>query len=210
MRMTDVLIRFGCALRQSFAPSVVEELLNRAQQAERDRDRALEQIEEIEHQRDSLEAKLDELTSARGTRSRALQLVNQERTRQDSKWGEQNHPPVFWTGILGEEFGELCQAVNETVFDNGPEERKKGGVDNMMREACQVAAVAVSFMECLMRASQREQDEGCRGCDWAWLNKDRMHVIGCSKGRSAEERLTCERREIIHCADAKAVPGSLG
>lgn len=78
------------------------------------------------------------------------EVVN-ERTRQDEKWGEQNHQPPIWLGILGEEFGELCEAVNETVFDNGPEERKKGGVANMRAEAIQVAAVAIAFVEMLDR-----------------------------------------------------------
>jgi len=81
----------------------------------------------------------------------ALLEVVKERARQDAKWGEQNHDPVFWLGILGEEFGELCQAINETVFDNGPEERKKGGYANMRAEAVQVAAVAVAFVEMLDR-----------------------------------------------------------
>lgn len=67
------------------------------------------------------------------------------------KWDEQNHLPQFWAGILGEEYGELCQAINETVFDNGEEERKKGGYENMHREAIHVAAVAVGFLECLER-----------------------------------------------------------
>jgi hypothetical protein len=89
------------------------------------------------------------------TRAAAMHMVYKERDRQDSKWGEQNHQPPIWMGILGEEYGELCQTVNETVFDNGPEERAKGGRDNMMREACQVAAVAVSFMEYLMRNGTR-------------------------------------------------------
>lgn len=91
------------------------------------------------------------------TRHEALQLVNQERNRQDEKWGEQNHAPQYWTGILGEEFGEYCQAVNETVFDNGAEARKKGGYDNMMKELAHVAAVAVGAMEALMRQRIREQ-----------------------------------------------------
>ncbi len=77
-----------------------------------------------------------------------IQAVKAERDRQDTKWGEQNHPPMFWTGILGEEFGELCEAINETVFDNGTD---KGGYDNMRTEAIQVAAVAVGFLECLER-----------------------------------------------------------
>lgn len=81
----------------------------------------------------------------------AVNDVIDERKRQDAKWGEQNHEPQFWMGILGEEFGELCQAVNETVFNNGPEERAKGGYANMRAEAVQVAAVAVAFVEMLDR-----------------------------------------------------------
>lgn len=74
-----------------------------------------------------------------------------ERLRQNEKWGQQDHEPVVWMGILGEEFGELCQAVNETHFDNGPEARKKGGYENMRTEAVQVAAVAIQFIEALDR-----------------------------------------------------------
>ncbi len=81
----------------------------------------------------------------------AIQAVLQERARQDAKWGQQDHEPMAWMGILGEEFGELCEAVNETHFNNGPEARKKGGYENMRAEAVQVAAVAVSFIEALDR-----------------------------------------------------------
>lgn len=52
----------------------------------------------------------------------AINSVIKELERQDKKWGEQNHHPSIWLGILGEEFGELAQAINETVFDNGPKE----------------------------------------------------------------------------------------
>lgn len=80
-----------------------------------------------------------------------LDLVQRERTRQDKKWGVQNHSPEFWTGILGEEFGEYCQAVNETVFYNGKEAAKMGGNQNMLKELTHVAAVAIGAMECLLR-----------------------------------------------------------
>jgi hypothetical protein len=93
------------------------------------------------------------------TRCEAFQLVNQERDRQDKKWGEQNHQPQYWTGILGEEYGEYCQAVNETVFYNGEEARKKGGYDNMMKELTHVAAVAIGAMEALMRQKLRKGEE---------------------------------------------------
>ncbi|MNW53171.1 hypothetical protein D3C74_307220 [compost metagenome] len=85
----------------------------------------------------------------------AIQSVIQERVRQDAKWGEQNHEPMAWMGILGEEFGELCEAVNETHFNNGAEARKKGGYENMRTEAVQVAAVAISFIEALDRRYER-------------------------------------------------------
>jgi len=80
----------------------------------------------------------------------AINDIRIERARQDEKWGEQNHFPQFWTGILGEEYGEFCEAVNETVFDNG-EGRTKGGYENMRKEAIHVAAVALGFIECLER-----------------------------------------------------------
>lgn len=57
----------------------------------------------------------------------------------------------------GEEYGEYCQAVNETVFNNGEEARKLGGYENMMMELTHVAAVAVGAMEALMRKRAREE-----------------------------------------------------
>lgn len=86
----------------------------------------------------------------------AIQSVLKERKRQDDKWGEQNHDPTVWMCILGEEYGELCQAVNETWFDNGPEKRQIGGYENMRAEAVQVAAVAVQLIECLDRRHSGE------------------------------------------------------
>ena len=84
------------------------------------------------------------------TLMKAFGLIEDERNRQDAKWGEQNHPPEKWTSILGEEFGEYCQAVNETVINNA-DKKHLGGYDNMMTELTHVAAVAVGAMECLMR-----------------------------------------------------------
>ncbi len=83
--------------------------------------------------------------------TKVIDEVKAERERQDCKWGPQNHAVPVWMGILGEEFGELCQAVNETWFDNGEEARQKGGYQNMRQEAIQVAAVAVAFVEMLDR-----------------------------------------------------------
>ncbi len=59
-----------------------------------------------------------------------------ERTRQDKKWGEQNHDPGKWSLILAEELGEACQA-----FLQG---RHGDAVDELI----QAAAVLVAWIEC--------------------------------------------------------------
>lgn len=82
------------------------------------------------------------------TQRTTILRVLAERNRQDCKWGEQNHPIEKWVPILGEEFGELCEAINETVFDNNSD---KGGYENVRNEAIHVAAVAVGFLECIER-----------------------------------------------------------
>jgi NTP pyrophosphatase (non-canonical NTP hydrolase) len=85
-------------------------------------------------------------------RTKVLEWVNKERDRQDSKWGEQNHYFTDWVSILGEEYGEFCEAVNETRFFNGSD---KGGYENMKTEAIHTAAVAIAFVECLERNKEK-------------------------------------------------------
>ena len=60
-----------------------------------------------------------------------LSAIRQEMTRQDQKWGEQNHSPEIWCTILGEEYGEVCKAALEN------------NSDEYETELVQVAAVAV-------------------------------------------------------------------
>ena len=78
------------------------------------------------------------------TRQEALQLINQERDRQDAKWGEQNHNLSDWLVILGEEYGEACEASLEVKFG-------KGNIADFRSEIVQVAAVAVAILEYLER-----------------------------------------------------------
>lgn len=81
----------------------------------------------------------------------AFDAVKNERLRQIKKWGAKsdNHP-FEWMSILGEEFGELCEAVNETCFKHGTHP-ERGGQDQIIAEAAQVAAVAVAIIESAMR-----------------------------------------------------------
>jgi len=68
-----------------------------------------------------------------------LKRVENERLRQDNRWGEQNHDPHLWLSILGEEVGEANKAALE------------GDGVEYCRELIQVAAVAVATVECFYR-----------------------------------------------------------
>lgn len=62
-----------------------------------------------------------------------------ERGRQDKKWGEQNHDPLYWLSILIEEVGEVGKALCEN------------DAENYREELIQVGAVACSMIESLDR-----------------------------------------------------------
>src|SRR5512146_893176 len=79
--------------------------------------------------------------------------VGVERDLQDEEWGEQNHEPEIWLSILTEEVGELATAMLKARFAQY-EHRK---VRDMRREAIQVAAVAVAFVEYLDRRVAKEK-----------------------------------------------------
>mgnify|MGYP001574542261 CR=1 FL=1 len=87
----------------------------------------------------------------------AARSIDDERDRQDAKWGVQNHAPEWWLAILMEEVGELAQAILESHFDNGVDARKKGGLPNIRKEAIQCAAVAVALVECLDRCTMGKE-----------------------------------------------------
>lgn len=83
-------------------------------------------------------------------RLQALNIVVKERNRQIQLWGN-----IYFKNIhegicvLGEEYGELCEAVNETTF--GPKKRPEvGGKENIIKEASQVAAVAIKIIQMLL------------------------------------------------------------
>ncbi len=87
----------------------------------------------------------------------ALDMVRGERERQCTLWGDQSGNSLFeWVSILGEEYGELCEAVNETSFSNAAHP-DRGGFEAIIKEAVQVAAVAVAIIEAVHR---RRPEEG--------------------------------------------------
>ena len=71
--------------------------------------------------------------------SEILRLVTQERKRQESKWGEQNHEASMWTMIFQEEFGEAIQAYLQ------------GRIPDYRKELIECAAVLFAWIESEMR-----------------------------------------------------------
>jgi NTP pyrophosphatase (non-canonical NTP hydrolase) len=76
-----------------------------------------------------------------------LSEIANERVRQNAKWGEQNHSPIEWIAILGEEYGEAAKEALENHFKYP----NNTGLANYRKELIQVAAVAVQMIECLDR-----------------------------------------------------------
>ena len=70
--------------------------------------------------------------------------IREERTKQDAKWGEQNHAPADWLMILGEEVGEVNKAALEAKFGSST-------LREYREELVQVAAVTVAMIECFDR-----------------------------------------------------------
>lgn len=87
----------------------------------------------------------------------AMQDVISERWRQHEKWGIQNHAPAEWAALIGEEYGELCEAINETTLDNA-DKPERGGIDKMRVEAVQLAALSMQFVEYLNRNFPQEDE----------------------------------------------------
>ena len=88
-----------------------------------------------------------------GNRIRVLHEVSMERARQDEKWGEQNHDDFTWLAILTEELGEVAEGALVQVYEGS------GTPHDVRAELIQVAAVAVSWIECLDRCTERVDDE---------------------------------------------------
>lgn len=85
--------------------------------------------------------------------------MSAERDRQLEKWGDQSGISLYeYMSILGEEYGELCQAVNETCFMNS-KHPEKGGRENIIKEASQVAAVAIALIEDMLKQTESSKTE---------------------------------------------------
>lgn len=74
------------------------------------------------------------------------ELVEAERSRQDAKWGIQDHNPMVWLAILTEEVGELAKAILEYKAEpTAPQMAAEA------KELVQVAAVSKAMWESCKR-----------------------------------------------------------
>lgn len=72
-----------------------------------------------------------------------VQEVMLERYKQHEKWGPQNHSPIEWLAILGEEVGEANKAALEKHFGY----KGVNSYAEYRKELVQVAAVAIAMIE---------------------------------------------------------------
>lgn len=75
-----------------------------------------------------------------------LNEIEQERHRQDRKWGIQKHAPTKWVAILTEEVGEVAEMSLEAEWAKETSTRDVK-LMFMRNELVQVAAVAVANIQ---------------------------------------------------------------
>jgi len=79
-----------------------------------------------------------------------LQDVMLERARQDSRWGEQDHPDEWFFAILVEEVGETAKAMLEAHFQaDYPGAYPDADPGRIQKELVEVCAVALAWLECM-------------------------------------------------------------
>ena len=83
--------------------------------------------------------------------NRALDDVLDERSRQNEKWGEQNHDDLYWLAVAGEEFGELAQAILHTQSGG-----KAAGTTRA--ELVQLVAVGLQWLESIDRRESNGEE----------------------------------------------------
>lgn len=95
-------------------------------------------------------AKTENIVRELNIRSRVLKDIYIERDSQNAKWGPQYHNYAYWYAILGEEFGEVGQAIQV-----GSKAHKSSDADNLYKELIQVAAVAAAIAEQVIEDAEK-------------------------------------------------------
>jgi NTP pyrophosphatase (non-canonical NTP hydrolase) len=87
-----------------------------------------------------------------------LDLVHRECNRQERKWGVQTHDDNKWMVILTEEVGEAAMDINELGDGSLTPEVREELINRLRSELAQVAAVAVSWLDCIERRQEEKEE----------------------------------------------------
>lgn len=69
-----------------------------------------------------------------------VEMLEDENKHQLNKWGVQNRTPAEWLMFLGEEYGELCEAIAEFEY-------RTGTAADIVKEAIHTATLALKIAE---------------------------------------------------------------
>lgn len=83
-----------------------------------------------------------------------IEKVLEERKRQDIKWGRTDHIAPVWGMIIGEEYGEMCKAINEFGFN--PTQKTE---EQIYTEAIHTMAACMAMLECMEKMRMKEEEE---------------------------------------------------
>ncbi|AMM43695.1 hypothetical protein FDG95_gp130 [Pectobacterium phage vB_PcaM_CBB] len=127
-------------------------------------------------------------------KTKALMDVIAEMNKQDAKWGaDRNQHPFLWQVILGEEFGEVCQAILHDEF---------GGdhAGTAREELVQVAAVALQFIEQYDRLNEVQNSE----------TKNKLVILespfAATNGYTVQENIEYARKCVRHSLSLGEAP----
>jgi NTP pyrophosphatase (non-canonical NTP hydrolase) len=84
-------------------------------------------------------------------KTRVLIDIDDERTRQDTKWGIQRHDYGTWLQILIEEVGEVAQAMQKAKGWG-----KESDASDLYTELIHVSAVSAAIAEQVREEQQRD------------------------------------------------------
>jgi hypothetical protein len=93
------------------------------------------------------------LTDDEALRMDVLLDIDKERTRQEELWGKQDHDWGTWLAIVGEEHGEVCQAIQRVL---GLVSSKETDAAHLYKECIHLAAVSAKMAE---KAKEEEREK---------------------------------------------------
>jgi len=96
------------------------------------------------------------MTDRRDRRDYMFRRINEVLEELEEVNGEQNHHPLQWFSVIGEEFGEMCKAFNK--YTDGIDDGNSGDfacLKEMEWRALKVTVNCVAMLECIQRQASK-------------------------------------------------------